>query len=313
MNPMKFHKTICFFILIGLCYACDTRDDYFYDHTDPPTISLVAEKDSTIDGKKYICIDVTWGDTIEIDYRFDDICGYIGNFTAVVKPLIKRRDDYYYWKDLAIVDYQEDGTTNSWYYPGDSPYDYTQFDNHLCVKIDTARNKILIIESTSSAKEYYFNNGRSNIGKLGKDSLTIDAVVTLSTANILGLYGSANILLKLYVNRPPIADFTLASVTGYPLHRKIETHCTDPDNDEIILYEYCIDGKVFDHTSGYDWGSDKVYEKGKGAYNGTYITGTQLSSVKHAFQEAGDHTISVRCQDQWGNWSTWSTKTIYIE
>ncbi|MCQ2211420.1 MAG: hypothetical protein MJZ34_14135 [Paludibacteraceae bacterium] len=310
---MKFIQFICISVAIWLCYACDTRDDYFYDHNEEPIITLISEKDSTIDGKRYICLDLTWGDTLEIDYKFKDTKGVINDFKSEVKPIIKNRDDYYYWKDLAIVDYHDDGSTDSWYYLGNSPYDYTHFSNHLCVEIDTTRNKIIIIESTSSAQEYYANNGRTNTGKLSSDSLSIDAIITISASNIIGQYGSSNILLKLYANRPPIANFSIEEVTGHPLHRRINAQCIDPDKDDIQLYEYNIDGKLFEHQSGYDWLSEKTKEIGKGAYNGTYIANTRLSSIKHSFQEKGAHTIHLRCQDSWGNWSTWYTKTINIE
>lgn len=44
-----------------------------------------------------------------------------------------------------------------------------------------------------------------------------------------------------------------------------------------------------------------------------FITPTTRSEINHIFQTKGEHTISVRCQDEFGLWSDYITKKIYIE
>ncbi len=306
---MHFIKFILY-VAIGMVVlsSCDTREDYFFEHSEEPIISLVSDHDSTIDGKRYIYVELSWGDTIEIDYQFIDPYKKISDFKTEVKPRINNRSDFYYWKDLAEVGYESEDVTY-WSFDTGKEYDYTQFANHLSVQIDTVRNKLLLIESTQSAQEFYKKSARTQIKK-DADSIAIDAIITVSAANALGKYGSSNILMTLYKNRPPTATCSVSSVPGHPMHKEITIHGSDPDNDEINKYEYCIDGKLFKNNSGY--ASSNVPDEGKGAYNGTYVTGINLSSIKHAFQDYGEHIIHVRCRDSWGNWSCWYSQTITI-
>lgn len=311
---MRHNKFIVFLLLCGIISSCDTREDYFFNHSEEPIITLNSTADSTIDGKRYIFVELSWGDTVEIDYNFDDPYGQITDFHTEIKARINNRPDGYYWGDNAVeIVYDEDGYPDHWAINDHKPeFDFTHFANKLSVEIDTNRNKILIIEKTTNYKKYYDFRDRTHVG-LDEDSLAINAIITISAANALGKFGSSNILMSLYGNRPPKSDFHLLEVNGHELHREIVTDCIDPDGDKIIGYEYCIDGVIINNRSGYAYEEGPVKDEGKGAYNGTYITYTKQSSIKHAFQEKGDHTIHVRCKDRWGDWSTWTSKTIYIE
>ena len=135
---------------MGILSSCDTREDYFFEHRAEPVIALVSDNDSTIDGKRYIYAELSWGDTIEIDYQFIDSYKKITDFKTEIKARINNRSDYYYWKDLADVVYESEDVTY-WSFDTGKEYDYTQFANHLSVQIDTVRNKLLLIESTQSA------------------------------------------------------------------------------------------------------------------------------------------------------------------
>ncbi|MCQ2189308.1 MAG: hypothetical protein MJZ00_05295 [Paludibacteraceae bacterium] len=44
-----------------------------------------------------------------------------------------------------------------------------------------------------------------------------------------------------------------------------------------------------------------------------FITPTTKNEVYHVFQSKGEHTISVRCKDEYGLWSDYKTEKIYIE
>ena len=45
--------------------ACDTRDDYFYEHCDEPTVTFTtSDSDSvTVSGKRYVQIVLNWNET----------------------------------------------------------------------------------------------------------------------------------------------------------------------------------------------------------------------------------------------------------
>lgn len=85
---------------------------------------------------------------------------------------------------------------------------------------------------------------------------------------------------------------------------------------KVAKYEWCIDGNIipysvtdfrFESKTKGDWKS------GNAAYGGTYITATELSSVNHSFQTAGEHTVYYRCMDNIGLWSMWYSKKINVE
>lgn len=44
-----------------------------------------------------------------------------------------------------------------------------------------------------------------------------------------------------------------------------------------------------------------------------FITPTTKNEVYHVFQTKGEHTVSVRCQDEFGLWSDYITEKIYVE
>ena len=44
-----------------------------------------------------------------------------------------------------------------------------------------------------------------------------------------------------------------------------------------------------------------------------FITPTTRNEIYHTFQSKGEHTISVRCQDEYGLWSDYITQKIILD
>lgn len=44
-----------------------------------------------------------------------------------------------------------------------------------------------------------------------------------------------------------------------------------------------------------------------------FVLPTSRNEINHIFQTKGEHTVSVRCQDEYGLWSDYKTEKIYIE
>ena len=290
-------------VMIFLLSSCDTRDDYFVNHSEAPLMTLYSDHDSTFDGKKYIVVELGWGDTVEVEYFFEDIylenSNYYNYHRLESECLFNPRADNYYWKIYGSPKSTQESDFG----------DLTTFSNNLTVDMDLFNQKLVFIEHTRSAEEFY---NVKNYSPLGSDSLSFTGRITIKSYNILGNYGTAYVFVKTYANRPPVADFSLEKVPGESsMHRRIVAHCSDPDRDDIIAYEYCIDGKTIGSRSVYDTSNSS--SGGQAAYNGTYITRTSLSSVNHVFQESGAHTVSVRCQDKWLNWSAWTSQELIIE
>ena len=78
MKHIKF-KLILGFIASILISSCDTRDDYFFEHCEEPVITFFSDNDTTIDGKRFINVDIYLGDEKEIYFDFSDIYGISDN------------------------------------------------------------------------------------------------------------------------------------------------------------------------------------------------------------------------------------------
>ena len=91
-----------------------------------------------------------------------------------------------------------------------------------------------------------------------------------------------------------------------------ESGTTDPDGDLIVAYEYLIDGTLIADRAGFENLVDKhcFFNPGFAAKEGTYIISTPLSTVKHAFQTTGTHTVYVRAKDSLGLWSKWYSLNV---
>ncbi len=124
-----------------------------------------------------------------------------------------------------------------------------------------------------------------------------------------GLSVRAKISITLIENRPPIPQvaFNKISNTEYEISAE---NSIDLDGDEIVAYEYLIDGKIIYNKAGYEGEYETVANPNPGhaGTEGTYIISTPLSSIKHNFQveNVNDFKVYVRVKDSRGLWSAWS-------
>ncbi len=137
--------------------------------------------------------------------------------------------------------------------------------------------------------------------------------VKISVTDYYGDKGEAVINVTDYDNNPPmpIIHVTKIQAMEYSISA-VET--TDPDSDEVLEYEYLIDGEPTIMKSGYENQDNPkdLLNPGMAGIKGTYIISTPLNVVKHAFQTSGTHVIYVRAKDSLGLWSAWSRLNIDI-
>lgn len=296
---MRLDRFLSVAMLTATLSACDTREDYFLAHCEEPVITLYSGNDSTLEDKRYITVQLGWDDTLAIDYSIQDQYGEIVSYQVQTQCTYNPRGDNYYWTG------SPESAHSSIF--GDP----TLFSERLTVEIDETNHRLLLVEKTNSAESFY-TYSKNEQSLFNTDSISFEATMTVEVFNKLGKKGSVNVFLKMMANKPPVADCQLEAVSGESsMHRRIVAQCSDPDQDPIVAYEYCIDGRTIGYGSIYE--IRDVRTSGLGSYNGTYITRTALSSVNHVFQETGAHTISIRCQDVWKNWSAWTTHEVIIE
>lgn len=125
---------------------------------------------------------------------------------------------------------------------------------------------------------------------------------------------TGHILIKYMSDCPPTPVLTVKDVAGKPMEKTLSMAGSYDEDGTVSKYEYCIDGNIAPYK-GYSNRLEIVtgdWQSGKAAYGGTYITATELSEIKHAFQEKGEHVIYYRCMDNVGAWSMWKSETITI-
>lgn len=113
---------------------------------------------------------------------------------------------------------------------------------------------------------------------------------------------------------PPIPVLKVKEIAGHPKERTLSLADSYDKDGVVTKYEFCIDGNIASYKN-YDNRFDEfsgVWQSGKAAYGGTYITATTISEVNHAFQETGEHIVYYRCMDNKGAWSTWKKEIINI-
>lgn len=133
--------------------------------------------------------------------------------------------------------------------------------------------------------------------------------IKIYVTDYYGDQGFATITLSSVSNKAPQPTIKLTKLEGMEYTVSAET-TTDPDGDNIVAYEYSIDPTSIDYSFG---GYESVIGHGNGALGGTYIVSTPLTSIKHAFQTTGTHTVNIRAKDSNGLWSKWSMLTVEID
>jgi hypothetical protein len=124
-----------------------------------------------------------------------------------------------------------------------------------------------------------------------------------------GQSSKAKISITLIEDRLPIPQVTFNKIsnTEYEISAK---DSYDVDNDEIVAYEYLIEGKVIYNKPGYEGEYETLANPNPGhaGTGGTYIISTPLSSIKHDFQIEflSDFKVYIRVKDSRGLWSSWS-------
>lgn len=132
--------------------------------------------------------------------------------------------------------------------------------------------------------------------------------VYLLATDIYGMSSKAKLTIVLRSNRSavPNVEFSQISATEYEISAE---NSIDPDGDEIVAYEYLIDGKIIYNKAGYEGEYETVANPNPGhaGTEGTYIISTPLSSIKHNFQveNVNDFKVYVRVKDSRGLWSSW--------
>lgn len=298
---MKRQKDI-WLLLLGLLAtlaglgSCDSREDYFLLKCDEPEVRVnesQGDKIDTIGGQRYIGVDLSWGETKTIDFDFID-------------PYGLDVDDYY----IELKGYGGGEDLHKFFNSNEDSKNPFNSD-YIDFQIDKKNKKIIITDKTTDPLIHLRD---------GRIETMFHCNFYLYIKNELGKPGYATIYFTLKGNQPPAPIINIAD-GNKPMEKIISIDGNDPNDNEVVKYEYCIDGNVIGDR-GYE--NEEYYNNpnikkdflaepsGKAAYNGTYITATRISSINHVFQSKGEHIIYVRCKDTWGYWSDWVKKDIRI-
>lgn len=136
-------------------------------------------------------------------------------------------------------------------------------------------------------------------------------------ARIKDVFGNpydCHIKINFWGDIPPIPVVEIKDVDGKPMEKIISLKNSYDKDGSIVKYEYCIDGNVVSYEHGtFEERESSPAHSGKGAYGGTYITATDESEVKHAFQTEGAHEVYYRCLDDKGVWCSWKKEIVTVE
>ena len=281
------------FLLIGFT-SCDTREDWFAKEGEGATFIIKS------------CKSAWWDDGVQYEFRNDTV--YSDN-NRVVEYNVKVNEvhfrDYY-----RIVSYASE---------------CVQLDiEGLGRKVEMVKKSELDMNITTDLPEPQFvqlDDHWYNFRNLHGDPVTNTDTIApiLNTAHmIIELEDSFRNKLYCHVkinclgNITPIPVLEIKDVEGNPMEKAISLSKSYDKDGSVEKYEYCIDGEIRDYDFPiYDCDPAGV-PAGKGAYGGTYITSTEQSEIKHAFQKEGSHVVYYRCMDNLGLWSLWYNKLITV-
>lgn len=295
-------------VTVVLFVSCDTREDYFYEHGEAPTVE-VKESVSTDEvgenttGRQFVKTTLHWGDTSIVSLEIQDPYGkpYSMSFEIDHVSVENCLTEYPY----VLIEESTDV----------SEKDLFKLTELLEITYDNHERQVMIVDKVESAMQFYeayqkmFPNGFWNSERSVKD-MTITCVVNIK--NMIGVSTPFYLHINLKGNNSPLPEILVEDgLTYMEKYIRVNETC-DPDGDKIVCYEYLIDGQSLG-KKGYEFEEEyPAPSAGRGGYDGTYIT-TRRSGVNHAFQSTGEHTVAVRCQDEWGFWSDWVKKEIIID
>ncbi len=292
------------FLLIGLV-SCDTREDWFAKEGEEVMFVIRSSKNAW------------WSDEEKYDYRNDTV--YSDNSTTVEFKLrvndVRWIDSYYdprvsYYSEnlnLDIDGFLEKQTITT--YSKLSITTDLGYPNFECRHRDEDQ-----FDKNSDKWHYFRADGSAPMTK----NDTVAPV--LNTAHVLVEIEDAfrnkhycHVKIICVGDIPPIPVMEIKDIDGYNMEKVLSLSKSYDKDGSISKYEYCIDGNIRSYNLPvYDCDPDGITAS-KGAYGGTYITSTEQSEVKHAFQTKGEHTVYYRCMDNLGLWSVWNSMTVTIK
>lgn len=284
------------FLLIGLT-SCDTREDWFAKEGEGATFIIKSGKSAWTDiEKKY-------------DFRNDTV--YSDNIRIVE---INVKIDHIEWDD----DRHYPGMT----YDSECLYlDVEGYGQKVSRSEYSDRNvttDLLEPHLSSYYKGTWFRFSRL-CGETPKTSNDTTKAPVLNTAHLIvevedvfrNKY-NCHVKINCLGDMAPIPVMEVREVDGKPMEKVFNLSKSHDKDGSVVKYEYCIDGEIRDYDlPTFDCDPAGV-PAGKGAYGGTYITSTEQSEIKHAFQKEGEHIVFYRCMDNLGLWSLWGYKIVTI-
>lgn len=287
------------FLLVGLV-SCDTREDWFAKEGEGATFiirsSKIACKDFEYDDKKY-------------EFRNDTI--YSDNSSRVVE--INLRIDKIEW-------------TDDRYNPGftyDSELlnlDVEGLGQKVCrsqysdrnVTTDRMEPEFVIDYKNRFRFVSYHEGAPTTSNDTIKAPVLNTAHMIMEVEDVFRNKYYCHIKINCLGDIAPMPVMEIKDIDGNPMEKVLSLSKSHDKDGKVVKYEYCIDSEVrMYELPTYDC-DPKGVPAGKGAYGGTYITSTELSEVKHAFQKKGEHIVYYRCMDNLGLWSLWGYKIVTI-
>ena len=181
-----------------------------------------------------------------------------------------------------------------------------------------------VLQTFENDKNNVVNVSLFNDFGLSKDSIYFDSDTTAKllsfqkaviwATDVFGITEYYNFILNFYGPIPPTPILNTEKLAGEYEYSLSLDDSYDKDG-KVVKYEWCIDGNVVSYsvTDNRVESREGVWQSGKAAYGGTYITATSLSRINHSFQTSGEHTVYYRCMDDMGIWSMWYSKKINVE
>lgn len=282
---------------ISVCamVSCDTREDWFAKEGEGATFVFVDGRSGRMDTIDMVGLR-------EVEYTLH----LVG-----VEPYKVSKENYDIWSDT--LNLQVYGMTNRTKVPAKISSLVASYGGSYPIRKDHMQDGSINL---------YYDGGR------GDSFVFVEPQDNKERASILG-YSDLFVRLKdIFENEytghirimyssdcPPTPVLKIKDVSGKPMEKTLDLSDSYDEDGSVVKYEYCIDGNIAKYTGTANRFEkiEGVWQGGKAAYGGTYITATAISEINHAFQEAGEHTIYYRCMDNLGAWSLWNKKTITIK